>query len=85
MNHTDYYDSIKLHHSFVSFSNANSLFYISLWNGVLRDGRIDDIDIQFFEAKNPIISNGFLSFDNKNIPLSEIQLNYLLLFPDFKN
>jgi hypothetical protein len=78
----NYYEAILLHHSFVSFSSANSIFYISLWNGVLRDGRIDDIDIQFFEAKNPIISNGSLSFDNKNIPLSITQLNYLLLFPE---
>jgi hypothetical protein len=79
----NYYDSIKLHHSFVSFSTANSIFYISIWNGVLRDGRIDDIDIQFFEAKSPIISSGFLSFDNKNIPLSITQLEHLsLFFPD---
>ena len=78
----NYYDSIKKNHSFVSFSSANSLFYISLWNGVLRDGRIDDIDIQFFEAKHPKIIDGFLSFDNKNIPLSSTQLKHLLLFPD---
>ena len=79
----NYYDSIKLHHSFVSFSSANSIFYISLWNGVLRDGHIDDIDIQFFEAKHPIISNGHLSFDNKNILLTPIQILHLsLLFPE---
>jgi hypothetical protein len=76
----NYYDSIKLHHSFVSFSIANSLFYISIWNGVLRDGRIDDIDIQFFEAKSPKIISGFLSFDKKNIPLSITQLKHLSLF-----
>ena len=79
----NYYDSIKKNHSFVSFSHANSLFYISLWNGVLRDGRIDDIDIDFFEAKHPIIINGSLSFDNKNISLSITQLSFLsLLFPE---
>ncbi len=81
----NYYDSIKLHHSFVSFSTANSIFYISIWNGVLRDGRIDDIDIEFFEAKHPTISNGTLSFDNKNIYLSEVQLKHLSLFPLIKN
>ena len=76
----NYFDSIKIHHCFVY--PANSLFYISLWNGVLRDGQIDDIDIQFFEAINPTISNGFLCFDNKNIPLSITQLNHIsLLFP----
>jgi len=84
----DYYDSIKLHHSFVSFSPAKSIFYISLWNGVLRDGKVDDIDIQFIEAKNPTISNDCLSFDinneNKNIILSKQQLKHLsLLFPHF--
>ena len=76
----NYYDSIKQNHSFVSFSSANSLFYISIWNGVLRDGRIDDIDIQFFEAKHPKIISGFLSFDNKNIHLSITQLKHLSLF-----
>lgn len=76
----NYYESIKLHHCFVY--PANSLFYISLWNGVLRDGRIDDIDIQFFEAKHPKIIHGSLYFDNKNISLSSIQLTHLsLLFP----
>jgi len=79
----NYYDSIKIHQCFVSFSTANSLFYISIWNGVLRDGSIHDIDIQFFEAKHPTISNGHLSFDNKNIYLSEVQLKHLsLLFPE---
>jgi hypothetical protein len=73
----NYYDSIMIHHSFVSFSSANSLFYISLWNGVLRDGLIDDIDIQFFEAKHPKIISGSLSFDHFSIPLSEIQLLHL--------
>ena len=82
----NYYDSIKLHHSFVSFSSAKSLFYISIWNGVLRDGRIDDIDITFFEAKTPKIISGCLSFDNNNIHLSSTQLKHLsLLFPDIKN
>lgn len=76
----DYLHHIKIHHCFVSFSSANSIFYISLWNGVLRDGRIDDIDIIFLEAKHPIISNGFLSFDNKNILLSSIQFKHLSLF-----
>jgi hypothetical protein len=78
----DYIDSIKLHHSFVSFSYVHNVFFISLWNGVLRDGIIDDIDIQFFEAKSPIIINNFLSFDNKNIFLSKPQFDHLsLLFP----
>jgi len=73
----NYLDSIRLNHSFVSFSPAKSIFYISLWNGVLRDGIIDDIDITFLEAKHPTILNGFLSFDNKNITLSSHQLNHL--------
>jgi hypothetical protein len=84
----DYLDSIKQHHCVVSFSEANQLFYISLWNGVLRDGKVDDIDILFVEAKNPTIFNDSLSFDsnneNKNISLSKYQLKYLLpLFPQF--
>jgi hypothetical protein len=82
----NYIDHIRLHHSLVSFSTAKSIFYISLWNGVLRDGKIDDIDIDFYEAKFPIIRNGVLSFDNnntiKNIFLTPIQLSHLsLLFP----
>ena len=80
----NYIDSIKLHHSFVSFSPANQIFYISLWNGVLRDGRIHDIDITFLEATKPIIRNGLLSFisnnEIKNISLTPIQLNHLLHF-----
>jgi hypothetical protein len=79
----NYLDAIQLNHSVVSFSPAKSIFYISLWNGVLRDGRIDDIDIEFFEAKNPTIINSSLSFDNKNIPLSITQLIHLRqLFPE---
>jgi hypothetical protein len=78
----DYLDAIKLNHSVVSFSPANSIFYISLWNGVLRDGKVDDIDILFLEAKNPKIINHSLSFDNKNIYLSKQQLHHLLqIFP----
>jgi hypothetical protein len=78
----NYIDAIKLNHSVVSFSPAKSIFYISLWNGVLRDGKVDDIDILFLEAKHPKIINGYLSFDNKNISLSQTQLNHLLpLFP----
>jgi hypothetical protein len=73
----DYIDSIKLHHAFVSFSSVHNVFFISLWNGVLRDGKVDDIDIQFFEAKSPIIIDNFLSFDNKNIILSRPQLQHL--------
>jgi hypothetical protein len=76
----DYIESIKLHHSFVSFSSVNKVFFISLWNGVLRDGKVDDIDIQFFEAKHPTIIDGFLSFDNKNIFLSIPQFDYLSSF-----
>jgi hypothetical protein len=74
----NYLDAIKINHSLVSFSPANQVFYISLWNGVLRDGKVDDIDIQFFEAKHPIIIQNSLSFDNNIIPLSTIQLNHLL-------
>ena len=82
MNQIDYIDAIKLNHSVVSFSPAKSIFYISLWNGVLRDGKVDDIDILFLEAKHPKIIDGFLSFDNKNIYLSPHQLSHLLsLFP----
>ena len=75
----DYIDSIKLYHCFVSFSPAKSIFYISLWNGVLRDGKVDDIDILFLEAKHPTIRDSSLSFDNHNIPLSPIQLTHLSL------
>ena len=79
----NYLDAIRLNHSVVSFSPAKSIFYISLWNGVLRDGRIDDIDITFLEAKHPRIINSSLSFDNKNIPLSITQLIHLRsLFPE---
>lgn len=82
MNKNDYLDSIKLHHSFVSFSSSNQIFYISLWNGVLRDGKVDDIDILFLEAKLPKIIDGVLSFDNKNIILSPTQFKHLsTLFP----
>ena len=82
MNQLDYFESIKLHHCFVSFSSANLIFYISLWNGVLRDGQIHDIDIDFFEAKHPIIRDSFLYFDMKNIPLTPTQLIHLSeLFP----
>jgi hypothetical protein len=78
----NYIDSIKLYHCFVSFSHAKSIFYISLWNGVLRDGKVDDIDILFLEAKHPTIRDSSLYFDNKNILLSTIQLKHLLpLFP----
>jgi hypothetical protein len=73
----DYIDSIKNNHCVVSFSQAKSIFYISLWNGVLRDGKVDDIDIQFFEAKSPKIINHSLSFDNHFIPLSNTQLTFL--------
>lgn len=76
----DYIDSIKLHHSFVSFSSVHKVFFISLWNGVLRDGIIHDIDIQFFEAKSPIIIDNFLSFDNKKIILSKHQFDHLSSF-----
>lgn len=77
MIHNDYLDAIKLNHSVVSFSPANSIFYISLWNGVLRDGKVDDIDILFLEVKHPKIIKHSLSFDNKIIPLSITQLNHL--------
>jgi hypothetical protein len=78
----DYFDSIKLHHSFVSFSSVNKVFFISLWNGVLRDGIIHDIDIQFFEAKSPSIIDNFLSFDKNNILLSNTQFQHLSsIFP----
>ena len=82
MNQNDYINAIKLNHSVVSFSPAKSIFYISLWNGVLRDGKVDDIDILFLEAKHPKIIDGFLSFDMKNISLTPLQLSHLsLLFP----
>ena len=74
----DYLDAIKLNHSVVSFSPAKQVFYISLWNGVLRDGKVDDIDILFFEAKHPKIIDRSLSFDNHLISLSQTQLNHLL-------
>jgi len=80
----NYLDHIKAYHSLVSFSESKSIFYFSLWNGVLRDGLIDDIDIDFYEAKHPTIINGSLSFENnntiKNIFLTPIQLQHLSLF-----
>lgn len=84
----NYIDSILRNHCVVSFSESKSLFYISLWNGVLRDGKVDDIDIHFIEAKNPTIFNHSLSFEinnqNKNIILSKHQLKHLLtIFPQF--
>jgi hypothetical protein len=84
----NYIDSIQQNHCVVSFGINKKVFYISLWNGVLRDGKVDDIDIQFIEASNPTISNDCLSFDinneNKNIILSKQQLKHLsLLFPQF--
>ena len=84
----NYIDSIQTNHCVVSFSESKSLFYISLWNGVLRDGKVDDIDILFIEAKNPCIFKHSLSFEsnneNKNIILSKHQLKHLsLLFPEF--
>jgi hypothetical protein len=84
----NYLDSILLFHCFVSFSQAKHLFFISLWNGVLRDGKVDDIDIHFFEATNPSIFKDSLSFfsnnQKKNIILSIHQLKHLsLLFPEF--
>jgi hypothetical protein len=83
MNHTDYLDSIRMNHSVVSFSPSKSVFYISLWNGVLRDGLIEDIDISFFEAKHPFIRDSSLHFDNKNIFLSTQQLSHLrTIFPE---
>jgi hypothetical protein len=79
----DYLVSIEHNHCFLSFSATKRIFYISLWNGVLRDGKIDDIDIQFLEAKNPMIVHDCLSFNEKNINLSEKQLNHLLnLLPE---
>jgi hypothetical protein len=77
MNQIDYLDAIKINHSLVSFSPANQVFYISLWNGVLRDGKVEDIDIQFLEAKHPKIIHNSLYFDNKIIFLSPIQLTHL--------
>jgi hypothetical protein len=84
----DYIDSIKMNHCVVSFGINKKVFYISLWNGVLRDGKVDDIDIQFIETSNPTIFNDCLSFDinneNKNIILSKQQLKHLsLLLPEF--
>jgi hypothetical protein len=76
----NYFDSIKLNHSFVSFSHSNQTFYISLWNGVLRDGIIQDIDITFLEAKHPKIIDHSLFFDNTFFPLSHTQLSHLSTF-----
>ena len=76
----DYLDSIKLNHCSLSFSTTNQTFYISLWNGVLRDGQIHDIDINFFEAKHPIIFNQNLIFEKNIIPLSIQQFNHLSNF-----
>ena len=73
----DYLDYIKLNHCLVSFSPAKQVFYISLWNGVLRDGKIDDIDITFFEAKHPKIINNSLYFDGNLISLSTTQRIHL--------
>jgi len=73
----NYLDSILLHHSVVSFSSAKSVFYISLWNGVLRDGKIDDIDIEFFESPSCSILNNTLVLHNHIITLSPTQLFHL--------
>jgi hypothetical protein len=81
----DYFESIQINHSLVSFSQANSIFYISLWNGILRDGRILDLDISFLEAKNPSILNNELHVDDKIFPLSTIQLIHLSKFFPIKN
>jgi hypothetical protein len=79
----NYIDSIETNLCFVSFSPANKIFYISLWNGVLRDGKIDDIDIDFFESPSCSILNNTLVLHNKNIPLSMTQLFHLrILFPE---
>uniref|UniRef100_A0A6C0D1U2 Uncharacterized protein n=1 Tax=viral metagenome TaxID=1070528 RepID=A0A6C0D1U2_9ZZZZ len=79
----NYLDSIETNHCFVSFSPANNIFYISLWNGVLRDGKIDDIDIDFFESPSCSILNNTLVLHNKNISLSITQLQHLrILFPE---
>ena len=72
------YIMYKENHCVVSFSSTKRIFYISLWNGLLRDGQIHDIDIQFLEAKNPRIVDGSLSFNEKIINLSEKQLKHLL-------
>ena len=76
-NSMDYSTSIRNKHSFVSYSQFNQTFYISLWNGVLRDGKLDDIDILFFEAKNPKIIDGVLSFADTNVQLTPTQLKFL--------
>ena len=73
----DYSTSISNKHSFVSYSQFNQTFYISLWNGVLRDGKLDDIDILFFEAKNPKIIDGTLSFADTTVQLTPTQLKFL--------
>ena len=69
----DYYDSIKRDHCVVSFSPARSVYYICLWNGVLRDGKVDDVDIQLHEAANPKIINRSLVYSNHSISLTETQ------------
>jgi hypothetical protein len=76
----DYLDSIRVNHSFVSFSPSKSIFYISLWNGVLRDGKIEDFDIEFFESPSCSILNNTLVLHNKNISLSIVQLQHLRSF-----
>jgi hypothetical protein len=73
----DYSTSIRKFHSFVSYSIHNQTFYISLWNGILRDGKLDDIDILFFEAKHPKIIDGVLSFDDTTVQLTPTQLKFL--------
>ena len=73
----DYSTSIRTKHCFVSFSEYNKTYYISLWNGILRDGKLDDIDILFFEAKNPKITNNILSFGDTTVELTPTQLKFL--------
>lgn len=75
----DYYEQIKQKHCAVSYSESRRVFYICLWNGVLRDGKVDDIDIQFIEATNPKIINNSLVYSNKNIYLTDMQLKHLAL------
>ena len=73
----DYYENIKENHCVVSFSESKRVYYICLWNGVLRDGKVDDIDIEFIETPDIKITNDTLVCSNKNVSLSSMHLQHL--------
>lgn len=76
----DYYEQIKQNHCAVSFSESRQVYYVCLWNGVLRDGKVDDIDIKFIETPDIKIVDNKMFYSNKNITLTPTQINNLSMF-----